>query len=82
MNRKEVKEELLQDPEYARIAALPAFPTAIEYNVSLFTAFKVAFGYDKTVQDWTDYTLNYNNRKHYETLVELINEQAYGRTNK
>lgn len=74
LTREQVKQELIQEPEYARINSLNDYQNSIEYSVSLFMAFKMAFGESKTVQEWDTYTLERDKRKHYQDLAELISE--------
>jgi len=73
MTREQIKQELLQDPEYARIAGLEYAPAAIEYYISSFAAYKIAFGQDSTVQQWQQYHADYDKREQYRQLMEIIN---------
>lgn len=73
MTREQVKAELIKDPEYNRIANLPDNPTAIDFSVSVFMAYKMVFGEHATVDEWVKYTYtDRQKREHYQQLLELI----------
>ena len=70
--RKAIKEELLLNPDYLRISKLDYAPEQIEIYVSLFAAFKTAFGVESTVAQWEQYNMDFRKREMYENLREII----------
>ena len=70
--RAKIKAELLTNPDYLRISNLDYAPEAIEVYVSLFGAFKLAFGEESTVEQWEQYIKDERKREHYEALRELV----------
>jgi len=71
MKLDQAREELIQDPEYSRIALLDD-KSAITYYSRVYLAFKMVYGPEATVQDWMKYQADEDMRQQYEALKSLI----------